>query len=142
MPNYCWIIYWFETMCKKTPEEKELLAIELYSSGKTIAEVANIVGISVSTVARILDRYGIPFRGRIKVFKANGSKNGKAKLTEFNVLFIRHLIKSGVARKEVAKQFGVSAMAINRIVNNQTWKHVGNYDYTETQNDVLQKHPL
>ncbi len=37
---------------------------------------------------------------------------------------IRQLNISGVAIKELAKQFGISETSIYRIINNQTWKHV------------------
>ena len=112
-------------MGKKISEEKALLAIELYSSGKTIAEVGNLLGIGNRTVARILDRYSIPLRDRTRVvFKPHGSKNGRAKLTESDILLLRQLFNSGMTRKELAKRFGVSLRTIYRIVNQQTWKHV------------------
>ena len=111
-------------MGKKITREKELLAIELYSSGKTIAKVASMVRIDRYTVVGILERYSIPLKSRTRAFKPFGSQNGNAKLSESDVLLIRQLNISGVARKELAKQFGISETSINRIINNQTWKHV------------------
>ena len=109
---------------KQTPLEKELLAIELYQQGQKIAEVVSTLGISKSTLGHILNRYGIKLRGNTNTFKAHGSKNGKAKLTESKVLLIRQLFNSGLTRKELSKRFDVSLTTINRIVNRQTWKHV------------------
>lgn len=109
---------------KQTPKEKELLVIEYYQEGKTYAEIVNILGVSRSTIDCILTRGNIKRRGNIKAFIACGSKNGKAKLTESDVWQIRQLSSSGVARKELAVRFAVSLTAIDRIVNNQTWKHV------------------
>ena len=109
---------------KQTPLEKELLAIELYQQGQKRAEVVSTLGISQSTLEHILSRYGIKRRGNTNIFKAHGSKNGKAKLTESEVLLIRQLFNSGLSKKELAKRFGVAITTIERIVNRQTWKHV------------------
>ena len=123
--NDFWYYYWYISMVKKqTPKEKELLVIEYYQEGKTYAEIVSRLGLSRSTIDCILTRHNIKRRGNIKVFIAYGSKNGKAKLTESDVLSISQLFNSGVTRKEIAKQFSVSLAAIDRIVNNQTWKHV------------------
>jgi DNA-binding XRE family transcriptional regulator len=54
-----------------------------------------------------------------------GEKNGDARLTEAQVLEIRHLYSSGnFSQRELAKQFGVSQRAILCIVNRILWKHI------------------
>lgn len=54
---------------------------------------------------------------------ATGEKNGQSKLTEADVIQIRHLLKTQTVRS-VAKQFNVGPMAISRIKTGSLWKHV------------------
>lgn len=53
---------------------------------------------------------------------AKGSVNGRSKLTEENILFIR--ASEGVTQVELAKMFDVSEKAIRNILSYKTWKHV------------------
>ena len=54
----------------------------------------------------------------------SGSKNGHAKLSESQVLKIRHEYSQGETQKELAKKFKVSTWTIQGIVENRTWKNV------------------
>jgi hypothetical protein len=59
--------------------------------------------------------------------RARGSRHGMAKLTEANVKCIRRLLKTGLLTKvSIAKRFNVTPEAINRIVREKIWRHVGN----------------
>lgn len=53
-----------------------------------------------------------------------GSKNGLAKLTEEQVLEIRHLHSQGVPKSELARRYGVDHSNIQCIVSRKTWKHI------------------
>ena len=56
---------------------------------------------------------------------AKGEDNGRAKLTENEVINIRKLWKSTrYTQKELSARFNVSAMNVCTIVNNKTWKHI------------------
>lgn len=54
-----------------------------------------------------------------------GSSNGRAKITESDVVAIRHAVSSGASTKlELAAKYGVSDTAISFIVLRRTWRHV------------------
>lgn len=53
-----------------------------------------------------------------------GSKNGRAKLTEMDVINIKSGLKESKQAKDIAKEYGVSATVIGSIKNNKLWKHV------------------
>lgn len=53
-----------------------------------------------------------------------GSKNGRATLTEEQVLDIRRQYKNGVTTKDLMKQYSVSKGIINNINSYRTWKHI------------------
>ena len=54
-----------------------------------------------------------------------GSKNGRAKLDEGQVMEIKHLLKdSDLTMVEIAKRYNVSKQIISRINSNKIWKHV------------------
>jgi hypothetical protein len=50
-----------------------------------------------------------------------GDKNGRAKLTIENVLFIRSSSESGAS---LARRFGVTGVLVNRIRRRKAWRHV------------------
>lgn len=51
-----------------------------------------------------------------------GGKHYRAKLTTEQVQVIRGAVELGCPQVALAKQFGISPQAVNRIVKNQTWK--------------------
>ena len=54
-----------------------------------------------------------------------GSSNGRAKITEADVVAIRHAVSSGTATKlELAARYGVTDTSISFIVLRRTWRHV------------------
>lgn len=57
-------------------------------------------------------------RGRI------GNRNGRAKLTEQDVIEIKRLLAAGEMQKDVAKQFGVYPTVISKIHIGKLWKHI------------------
>jgi hypothetical protein len=55
---------------------------------------------------------------------ARGERQGNAKLTADQVREIRALAEAGMMRKDIAVRFGVSHMAISKIVLRQSWAHI------------------
>lgn len=53
-----------------------------------------------------------------------GERNGKAKLTDAQVRFIRQAAKDGIKHRELAAQFGVSYTTVTSIVKGYAWKHI------------------
>ena len=68
-------------------------------------------------------------RGRANT--ARGSKIGSAKLTEWQVAEIRTRLALGVARRELARRYGVQGDAIGAIARNENWRHVKPVDPSE-----------
>lgn len=55
----------------------------------------------------------------------HGSRQGRAKLVEVDVVKILHLLSKGhLTQKEIGKHFNVSKETISDIHNKRTWKHV------------------
>jgi hypothetical protein len=63
-------------------------------------------------------------RGEYYTNPGNGSKNGRAKLTEADVLEIREQYKDGAKQTHLASKYGVGQDAISAIVNRKTWRHI------------------
>ncbi len=63
------------------------------------------------------------FRDLVSTNRA-GSGNGQAKLTEQQVVEIRHRAATGEMQKALAAEFDISPMTVSNIVNRQTWRHV------------------
>jgi hypothetical protein len=53
-----------------------------------------------------------------------GEQNGRAKITESDVLEIRSLIDAGHSQTEVAKKFNVHQTQVSRIYLRQSWRHM------------------
>ena len=61
----------------------------------------------------------------IKGRQVTGEKNGKAKLTETQVLSIREKYATGeYTQPELGKEFNVSLITVSRILNKKAWKHI------------------
>lgn len=60
--------------------------------------------------------------GLIKPLK--GESNGRAKLTEKDVIIIRALHQEGVDYKILTKVFPVNNATMHKIISNQLWKHL------------------
>lgn len=65
-------------------------------------------------------------KGRDALNKAKGSKCGKSKLTEEQVLEIRklHSLEMYTTQKQLATQFGISLATFKQIITRKTWKHI------------------
>ena len=59
-------------------------------------------------------------RGR----SAKGSKHGRAKLTEKDVLAIREANSKGTKQAELARNYSVAETTIEAILKRKTWKHI------------------
>ncbi|KKL49494.1 hypothetical protein LCGC14_2314960 [marine sediment metagenome] len=55
---------------------------------------------------------------------AKGSKSGKSKLVEADVIAIRKMGNSGVARKVIAEQFHISATHVHALLSRKEWRHL------------------
>ena len=53
-----------------------------------------------------------------------GSRNGRAKLVESDVVVIRNLSAGGQCNAAIARQFGVSSVMVGLIVSGRSWRHV------------------
>ena len=53
-----------------------------------------------------------------------GSKNGGAKLSEYQVIEIRELLAQGLSQREIAARYRVNQFAIWRIASGEGWRHV------------------
>lgn len=59
------------------------------------------------------------------VYSKCGTNNGRAKLTEQDIIAIREKWKNGCSRKELYEAYPqVSQTSIRDIINNKTWKHL------------------
>jgi hypothetical protein len=55
---------------------------------------------------------------------AIGTRHGRAKLTEVDVMCIRELQDTVIEQVYIADNFGVDARSIRKIFNRETWRHV------------------
>ena len=53
-----------------------------------------------------------------------GVEHRSCKLTEAQVLRIRHVCKQGVSQTQLAQALGVNSSAISDVVNRKTWRHI------------------
>lgn len=57
-------------------------------------------------------------------FRHKGTLNGRAKLTDEQVLQIRRLSANGASNVLLGKEFGVTDVMVSRIVSRKAWAHV------------------
>jgi hypothetical protein len=55
---------------------------------------------------------------------AKGESNGRAKLTEYDVVVIRRRLAAGETHRKIAAAFGVAQSAIDKIKTGRTWSHL------------------
>lgn len=67
-----------------------------------------------------------------RTYKAHGTSNHFAKLTDSDVLRIRELAKTRT-HQSIADQFNVSQPTVTDIVNRRTWKHLSELDQPTAQ---------
>lgn len=61
-------------------------------------------------------------KGRRKILR--GEQIGVSKLTADKVIQIWKLRNSGLTRRQIAEQFGVSSVTVTHIASGKTWRHV------------------
>jgi len=59
-----------------------------------------------------------------RAFKAQGTLNAQAKLTEDDVKNIRKQLCAGTSQQELARSYGVDASTISLIHRNKKWRHL------------------
>lgn len=70
-------------------------------------------------------------KGRHVPQQMTGSTNGRAKLTEPQVVAIREAHAGGTTQAHLAAQYNVNPITIFRVVNRLTWNHLGAQPATE-----------
>lgn len=75
----------------------------LYKSGKSVAEIAKILGVGLSTALKFMNRNGIGVKRRARLDKKE----------------VAALYESGYSSKRIAKMFGVSAPTILKFMKKQ-----------------------
>jgi len=53
-----------------------------------------------------------------------GSKNGRSKITEADVIIIRSMAYTGIDYKDIKKHFPVNEKTIHKIIHRKLWDHV------------------
>lgn len=53
-----------------------------------------------------------------------GERNGRAKLTEADVLQIIAAYKAGALQKNLAARYGVTDVAISKAISGKNWRHL------------------
>lgn len=53
-----------------------------------------------------------------------GETNGRAKLSENDVLEIRNLYKNGISMNEIAKVYGIGKTSVYLIIHKKVWRHI------------------
>ena len=89
---------------KKILESDYNKIVDMYKSGMTQPEIANIYNCSVSTISSILRKIGINTR-------LGGSKN-----TIDNVLAMCEMYKNGKLLKEIADEFGTTRATVSKLL--------------------------
>lgn len=69
-------------------------------------------------------RHSIENNSEVVRLSRTGSKNGRSKLTEKDIIEIRNLYDNGMTRMEIAKKFNRGWTTIDHIIKRETWKHV------------------
>lgn len=98
---------------------------------KVLKDWADALGLSEQAVANRIDNLGWSEEDAVTVPKNatrsqsySGSKNGKAKLDEWSVMWIKRMLKAGNTGRYLAEVFGVHESAISAIKLGQKWSHV------------------
>lgn len=91
--------------------------VDHIDNDRTNNHVSNLQWISSSD-----NKNKIPYDRRSK--PRQGEKNGRAILTEKEVLEIRELYKTGIKISDIAKRYNRGHSTILNIVHRNTWKHI------------------
>ena len=78
----------------------------------------------VSELLRLIDYLKqYPF-ATVYVSRGRPGLTGVRKLSDDDVLLIRHKASQGVSQYSLAKRYGLTQASISRIVNRVTWRHL------------------
>jgi IS30 family transposase len=109
--------------------EADVCEIRRLAAARTPHQVlAGRFGVSASNISMIVQRKtwshiitadALPEKGVHR-----GESHRSAKLTEADVRKIRRLAEDRITQRTIAKQFGISNMAVNRIVRKTAWAHI------------------
>lgn len=114
----------------KLTEDEVLQIKELIKNKMSITDIAKKFNVSRGAIKGIKtgstwSHVGEDVSGINYSSGAKGSKNGKTKLTDDNVIEIKLLLKEGkLNQKEISEMYGVKIGAINRINTGKSWSHV------------------
>jgi len=100
--------------------EEALKIVELLNEDKTMAEIAEIIGCSVTRVSNI--KSGHRWSSVTGINKVDKPK--RAKLTEFQVLQIKQMAFNGKRLSFIARKFDQTYQQIHQIVIGKRWGHV------------------
>lgn len=114
-----------------SPGEKHPLSV---LSEKDVIEILNLYGTGKFTQSKLSERFGVSQSQIGKIVrgerwghvrhKREFSRYGAAKLSPEDVRLIRQRKKSGAIIKDLAQEFNISLVQVERIVAGQAWKHI------------------
>jgi Mor family transcriptional regulator len=101
--------------------------LDLRSSGLTYKEISERYDVSSTAILAVCK--GRTWKnlttGFVNVLmRCKGSRSHLSRMTEADVIAIRHLSSKGVMHKDLAKLFNLSTSGIGRIVNGNRWQHL------------------
>lgn len=110
----CGIEYWVSQNRQSIPEDIRKRAVELYNDGnKTLSGVADDLGISRSSVKRILTEHGIPIKSMSESQFASRGVEKPPELNDPDLLNKLHWV-DGMSCKEIGEMIGVDAGVVRR----------------------------
>lgn len=57
-------------------------------------------------------------------FKPVGSRNGRAKATESDILLVKQLLQVGMERRDIAEKMEIGLATVHRVAQGRIWTHV------------------
>jgi hypothetical protein len=76
------------------------------------------------TKFRTVERYEVAKPIALEQFVPEGTDNGNSRLSERDILMIRHLHQKGWSNGQIAIRFGHNRSSISRIVNYKTYANI------------------
>lgn len=98
------------------PNPFNLPQVNHIDGNKSNNDVSNLEWVSGST--NILHSFSL------KLSSYKGDKNGRAKLTEEDVIQIKQSLLQGAKNKDIANKFGVSKSVVCDIKHKRKWSHI------------------
>lgn len=98
------------------PNSSKLLQVNHIDGNKLNNSVSNLEWVSSST--NVIHSFSSGLSNY------SGSKNGRSKLTEDQVVQIKQLLLQGIKNKEIADKFSISKSVICDIKHKRKWSHI------------------